>query len=126
MAQVIALEQSLRDKIKAAKEANRLNKSALDASEQSILLDVVNCDEAPRVDRLLAAKTLFEIADNQWRAIQKIADRYKLKWLELEHTEQVDRNINNTTNDILKSVAGLSNEDLMKVVAKMMAEKAKD
>lgn len=70
-------------------------------------------------DRILAAKTLWQISENILYHIKHLAEKEKAMFLELEHEMQQERNLKHLVDD-LKDV---DQDDLMKAIQLIMEKK---
>ena len=118
MAELIAITPELRDRLKQTKV---FNKSTVEQTEYSLLLAVFNSEESDLEDRLLAGRTLWNIAESQKAAVTKICENYKQQYLALEHKKNLDRQLNHFIEDITAS--NLSEEELLKVLKRAMEMK---
>lgn len=70
-------------------------------------------------DRILAAKTLWQISENMLYHIRNIAEKEKMKFLELEHEKQQERNLKHLVDDL----KDINQDDLMKAIQLLMDKK---
>lgn len=118
MAELTVISPELKERLKQTKV---FNKSTVEQHEYSLLLSVFNSEESDLEDRLLAGRTLWNIAESQKAAVTKICENYKQQYLALEHKKNKDRQLNHLVEDI--SAANLSQDELIKVLKRAMEMK---
>ena len=119
MGQVLTLPQMLKEKITALKSDDYTKERIFDEEELGWLSTVTNDEQAELDDRILASRTLVNIAENRLIRAQRSVAKFKAQWSALEHRKQEDRNITNTTNEVLKKLGNV--EGIDKVLEELLA-----
>lgn len=111
MGQVLTLPQMLKEKIAVLKSDDYTSERVFNEEELGWLSTVTNDEQAELDDRILASRTLVNIAENRLIRAQRSVAKFKAIWSALEHKKQEDRNITHTTNEVLKKLGNIEGLD---------------
>ena len=120
MAQLLTLPQLLKQKVEQLKPDDFTKERIFDETEFRDLADVAESADAELDDRILAAKTLYTIAENRLIRAQRSTNRFKLQWQALQHQKEKDKELDSVLNKV-KSVDGA--EDLLERMLEMLRAK---
>lgn len=98
------IHQILKQKLQVLKPDDYALSSTFSEAELSELGHVAEDQSAELDDRIIAARALYNIAENRVIRAERSRKKFHFLWQSLEHTKQEQRNISHTTDYVLKKL----------------------